>query len=122
MTHFIDGLTDFHVGDLTDRPDSAFAREVLQDMWYAVFGPPDILVTDGGTEFAGSVQVMNDLFSVVHEVVPEGAKWRMGQAERHGAIIKLMMMKMVKGLGLNGRRHGGRWRNAPSCSTTSLSQ
>ena len=26
----------------------------------------------------------------------------MGQAERHGAIIKLMMMKMVKGLGLNG--------------------
>ncbi|CAE7461836.1 unnamed protein product [Symbiodinium necroappetens] len=102
VTHFIDGLTDYHVGDLTDVPDSTFAREVLQDVWYAVFGPPDLLITDGGPEFAGSVQVMNDLFSVVHEVVPEGAKWRLGHAERHGAIVKLMMMKMVKALNLKG--------------------
>jgi len=64
-------------------------------MWYSVFGPPDVLVTDGGAEFAGSVQVTNDLFAVVHEVVPEGAQWRLGQAERHGAIVKLMLMKMV---------------------------
>ncbi|CAE7802348.1 RE1 [Symbiodinium necroappetens] len=95
-------LTDYHLGDLTDRPDSTFAREVLQDVWYSVFGPPDLLITDGGPEFAGSVQVMNDLFSVVHEIVPEGAKWRLGHAERHGAIVKLMMMKMVKGLNLKG--------------------
>ena len=53
----------------------------------SVFGPPDLLITDGGPEFAGSVQVMNDLFSVVHEIVPEGAKWRLGHAERHGAIV-----------------------------------
>ena len=33
VTHFIDGLTDYHLGDLTDRPDSTFAREVLQDVW-----------------------------------------------------------------------------------------
>ena len=48
VTHFIDGLTDYHVGDLTDRPDSSFSREVLQDLWYEVFGPPVLLITDGG--------------------------------------------------------------------------
>ena len=40
VTHFIDGLTDYRIGDLTDRPDSSFAREVLQDLWIAWFGAP----------------------------------------------------------------------------------
>ena len=101
-THYIDALTDYQVADLTDRPDSSFSREVFQDLWLAVFGPPDVLVTDGGPEFMGSVSVMLDLFGVVQEVVPEGAKWRLGQAERHGAVLKLMVMKMVKSLDLKG--------------------
>ncbi|OLP94024.1 EF-hand domain-containing protein 1 [Symbiodinium microadriaticum] len=102
VTHFIDGLTDYHLGDLTDRPDSSFSREVLQDLWYATFGPPDLLLTDGGTEFAGHVEILNQLFGVVREIIPEGAKWRMGQAERHGAIVKLMIMRMAKALSLKG--------------------
>ena len=102
VTHFIDGLTDYHVGDLTDRPDSAFSREILQDLWLGPFGPPDLLITDGGPEFAGQIQILTDLFGMVHEIVPEGAKWRMGQAERHGAIVKLMMMRNVKAFGLAG--------------------
>eukprot|EP00439_Symbiodinium_sp_Y106_P028973 s5458_g3.t1 len=72
VTHFIDGLTDYHVGDLTDRPDSSFSRE----------GP--------------------ELYGTVHEIVPEGAKWRVGQAERHGAIVKLMMMRTIRAMDLRG--------------------
>ena len=102
VTHFIDGLTDYHIGDLTDRPDSTFAREILQDLWIAVFGAPDLLITDGGPEFAGQVQTLVELFGTVHEIVPEGAKWRMGLAERHGAIVKLMMMRMVAAMNLSG--------------------
>ncbi|CAE7238450.1 TY4B-J, partial [Symbiodinium sp. CCMP2456] len=101
-THYLDALTDYQVADLTDRPDSAFSREVFQDLWLAVFGPPDTLVTDGGPEFQGSVSVMLELMGIVQEVVPEGAKWRLGQAERHGAVLKLMVMKMVKGMDLKG--------------------
>ena len=82
VTHYLDALTDCHVADLTDRPDSAFSREVFQDLWLAVFGPLDTLVTDGGPEFQGSVGVMLELLGIVQEVVPEGAKWRLGQAER----------------------------------------
>ncbi|CAE7903518.1 TY4B-J, partial [Symbiodinium necroappetens] len=101
-THYIDALTDYQVADLTDSPDSSFAREVFQDLWLSVFGPPDLLITDGGSEFKGSLETMLDLFGVVHEVTPEGAKWRLGQAERHGAVLKLMVMKVVKGMGLKG--------------------
>ena len=67
-----------------------------------MFGPPDLLITDGSSEFKGSLGAMLDLFGVVHEVTPEGAKWRLGQAERHGAVLKLMVTKVVNGLGLQG--------------------
>lgn len=30
-----------------------------------------------------------------HDVVPDQAKWRLGHVERHGAILKVMLMKMV---------------------------
>ena len=32
---------------------------------------------------------------VYHEVVPPAAKWRMGLAERHGAVLKLLIMKTM---------------------------
>jgi len=35
-------------------------------------------------------------------LIPEGAKWRLGHAERHGAILNLMLMKMVRAHNLVG--------------------
>ncbi|CAE7684103.1 TY5A [Symbiodinium sp. CCMP2592] len=89
VTHFIGSLDDYHIGDLTDR-------EILQDLWIASFG--DLLVTDGWPEFCGNIETVAALFGMVHEVVFEGAKWRMGLAERHGAIIKLMMSMNLEGM------------------------
>ena len=77
-------------------------RHVLQDQWVAVFGPPDHLMTDGGPEFAGEMRGLSQLFGIYHEVVPEGAHWRLGQVERHGAVVKLMMMRMIKAMDLKG--------------------
>ena len=102
VVHFLDELTDYHVADCTNVVDSTFAAGVLRDQWYGVFGPPDVIVTDGGMEFAGAVEVLNDLMGVVHDTIPEGAKWRLGHAERHGSILKLMLLKMLKGLNLEG--------------------
>ena len=102
VVHFLDGLTDFHIGDATVNPNSVFVSELLRNQWYGVFGPPDALLTDAGTEFAGMLETVNEIFGVMHEVVPEGAKWRLGHAERHGAILKVMIMKMVKSHTLNG--------------------
>ena len=53
-----------------------------------------------GPEFGEKIETVAALFGMVHEVVPKGAKWRMGLAERHGAIVKLMMMRMVAAMQL----------------------
>ena len=95
VIHYIDELTDYHVGALDFDPSSDWAADVLCRLWYDVFGPPDVLITDGGTEFQGALARMNELFAVQHEVVPDQAKWRLGHAERHGSIMKIMLMKVV---------------------------
>eukprot|EP00435_Cladocopium_sp_Y103_P025154 s849_g6.t1 len=93
--HFLDELTDYHIGALAFDPTSEWAADVLCRNWYDVFGPPDVLITDGGTEFQGAVNRLNDLFGVQHDLIPDQAKWRLGHAERHGAILKIMMMKVI---------------------------
>lgn len=103
VVHFLDGLTDYHVADCTIHADSGFAASVLRDQWYGIFGPPDVLLTDVGTEFSGAVDVLNEIFGVKHDIIPDGAKWRLGQAERHGAILKLMMMKMTREMSIKDK-------------------
>ena len=98
VVHFIDELTDYQVGALALEMSAGFVAKVLRLKWYDVFGPPDVLVTDGGTEFQGHINYLNELFAVQHEVVPDQAKWRLGHTERHGAILKLMIMKIVQSL------------------------
>lgn len=80
------------------EPSSDWAADTLCRLWYDVFGAPDLLITDGGTEFQGSIIRLNDLFAVQHEVVPDQAKWRLGHAERHGAVVKVMLMKAIQEL------------------------
>jgi hypothetical protein len=98
VVHFIDELTDYQVGDVSFDPSSAWTSAVLRDRWYLVFGPPDLLLTDGGLEFQGSMVRLNEMCGVQHDIVPDQAKWRLGHAERHGAIVKLLMMKMIVAL------------------------
>lgn len=96
--HFIDELTDYQVGDLTFDPNSGWASRVLRDKWYGVFGPPDTLLSDGGLEFQGALARLNEMCGVVHDIVPDQAKWRLGHCERHGAILKIILMKTITAL------------------------
>ena len=75
--------------------NSGWTAEVLRRKWYDVFGAPDVLVTDAGTEFRGAMERLNDLFAVKHDPIADQAKWRLGHAERHGAVLKIMMMKTI---------------------------
>ena len=95
VTHVIDGLTEYHVGSASKNPNSYLTTELLQEKWCAVFGPPEVLQTDGGKEYEEVVPQLGRLLDFRHEVVPPGAKWRQGQVERHGAIVKLMMMRTI---------------------------
>eukprot|EP00435_Cladocopium_sp_Y103_P012273 s3261_g3.t1 len=99
--HLIDELTDYEIAELEFDPSSQWISRVVRERWYTTFGPPDELVTDGGHEFCGAMQRLNDLFAVKHDVVPDQAKWRLGHVERHGAVLKVIVMKMVAELRLD---------------------
>ena len=95
VTHMLDSLTEYHMGIVSENPNAQTTGELLQHRWCAVFGPPELFQTDAGKEYADVVQRIARLMDFRHEVVPPGAKWRQGQVERHGAIIKLMMMRVI---------------------------
>ena len=95
VTHVLDGLTEYHVGVASKQPSAAVTSDLIQSKWCAVFGPPEILQTDGGKEYEEVVQRLGRMMDFRHEVVPPGAKWRQGQVERHGAVVKLMMMRTI---------------------------
>ena len=43
-------------------------------------------------------------YNIFHDIVPPTAKWRMGLAERHGAILKLLVMKTIVEVTAKGYR------------------
>lgn len=69
--------------------------ELIRDRWIQVFGPPSILMSDQGSEFMGQLEPALKTFAVTHKVVPPTAHWRMALADRHGSVLKLMMMKII---------------------------
>ena len=76
-------------------PSAEKTTQLLRDRWIGVFGPPSILMTEQGTEFRGILEPLLT-FAVFHEVVPPTAHWRMSLAERHGAVLKVLLMKVIK--------------------------
>ena len=95
VTHLIDGLTEFHTGNVSKQVGAEITADLLQHKWCGIFGAPEVFQTDGGKEFEDVVHRLSRLLDFRHEVVPPGAKWRQGQVERHGAVIKLMMMRVI---------------------------
>eukprot|EP00435_Cladocopium_sp_Y103_P054339 s254_g17.t1 len=95
VTHLLDGLTEYHVGIVSKQPNASTTAELLQNRWCSIFGPPEMFQTDGGKEYEEVVQRLGRALDFRHEVVPPSAKWRQGQVERHGAVVKLMMMRTI---------------------------
>ena len=102
VTHMLDSLTEYHIGVTSMQANAETTAELLQSRWCAVFGPPQVFQTDGGKEFEDVVERITQLLDFRHEVVPPSAKWRQGQVERHGAIVKLMIMRVIHAQQLTG--------------------
>ena len=95
VTHMLDSLTDYHIGVVSKNPSAEVTAEILQNRWCGVFGVPETFQTDAGKEYEEVVTRLCRILDFRHEAVPPGAKWRQGQVERHGGIVKLMMMRVV---------------------------
>lgn len=83
------------MGIVSKNWSAEVTAELLQHRWCAVFGPPELLQTDAGREYEDVIQKISKVLDFRHEIVPPGAKWRQGQVERHGAVVKLMMMRVI---------------------------
>ena len=92
----------FAVPDRPSYEGCQWTTSALLRKWYGVCGPPEILMTDQGSEFAAETEQLNIKFAVFHDMVFAGARWRMALAERHGAVLKVLLMKLIKEASVNG--------------------
>eukprot|EP00439_Symbiodinium_sp_Y106_P055925 s5410_g7.t2 len=95
VVHAVDAFALYQVTTLMHTARADLVAHFLKNYWVGVFGPPEVLMSDGGNEFAAETESLLRAYDVFHEVVPPAAKWRMGLAERHGAVLKLLIMKTV---------------------------
>ncbi|CAE7682647.1 RE2 [Symbiodinium necroappetens] len=95
VVHAVDAFSLYQVATLMPTAKSDLVAHFLKNYWVGIFGPPEVLMSDAGTEYAADTEALMRAYDVFHEMVPPSAKWRMGLAERHGAILKLLVMKTM---------------------------
>ena len=95
VVHAVDAFSLYQVATLMPTAKSDLVAHFLKNYWVGIFGPPEVLMSDAGTEYAADTEALMRAYDVFHEMVPHSAKWRMGLAERHGAILKLLVMKTI---------------------------
>ena len=98
VTHLVDGFCALQTAILSKNPSSQTSVDLLFDRWIIVYGPMKELTVDGGPEFRGKFPALCQLYDVQLHVNPTSAKWKNGLAERHGSILKLLLLKMVQEL------------------------
>lgn len=60
----------------------------------------ETLHVDGGPEYKGHFEALCRLYAIHLDVLPTGSKWKAGLAERHGAVLKLMVLRMIHELSI----------------------
>ena len=95
VTHLVDAFCSLHTALLSKNPAAKHSCELLFERWALVYGPMKKLSVDGGPEFRGQFGSLCQLYDIHLDILPPGAKWKNGLAERHGGLLKLMMLKVV---------------------------
>ena len=94
--HVVDHLTTFHVGALVETPSGESTAEAFETRWLSWAGPPTgKLMHDAGREHGGAFRRLLDWNSIASEPLPTEAQWKNGVVERHGAVLKFMLLKVM---------------------------
>ena len=96
VTHLLDAFSLYQVANCNVEATAETTCELLREKWFGVFGPPSTLMTDQGSEFQAQVEYLLRTFAVFHDLVPPTAHWRNSLAERHGAVLKILIMKIIQ--------------------------
>lgn len=100
VTHMLDGFCTLQYAVCSKNPSSNVSAELLFDRLIMCHGPPADLCVDGGSEFRGAFETMCRVFDIRLTVLPTSAKFKAGLSERHGAILKLMVLRVIHELSL----------------------
>ena len=91
----VDMATVYHVADVVHSRDPAVIYALLQSLWLLPFGAPDRAICDIDGAFQGDCQAGLSSLGVVVDMVPASAHHQLGTIERHNALFRLMMDKVV---------------------------
>jgi len=64
--------------------------------WLTLFGPLEVLVSDGGPEFQGIFARRLEQAGAFHHVTDAEAPWQNGRVERHGQWIQDLLVKSLE--------------------------
>ncbi len=99
LVHWLCWGTSFHQGGIPENHMAKQTRRVFSALWVRPFGPPMRVVVDQGTAFAAEFLDFCQLNDIEVYLCPLEAPWQAARAERHGAIIKSMVLYMLDELG-----------------------
>jgi transposase InsO family protein len=93
--HILDQATNFHVAVPAPSRAAEQAVQCVSESWFQWAGPPNMMVTDSGTEFT-SDHFLGFLqrFDVKPITSAPHAHWQNGRSERHGQILQSMLNKI----------------------------
>eukprot|EP00435_Cladocopium_sp_Y103_P020428 s2013_g5.t1 len=93
--HMIDQATNFHVAMPAPCRAADQAAQCVSESWFQWAGPPNMMVTDAGTEFTSEhFQEFLQRHDVKPSTTAPHAHWQNGRCERHGHILQTMLNKI----------------------------
>eukprot|EP00435_Cladocopium_sp_Y103_P048285 s125_g14.t1 len=93
--HIIDQATNFHVAMPAPCRAAEQAVQCVAESWFQWAGPPNMMVTDAGTEFTSELfQTFLQRYDVKPSTTAPNAHWQNGRCERHGQILQFMLNKI----------------------------
>ena len=104
VTNLLDGFCTLQYAIVSKNPSSSTSAELLFERWILSHGPMERLLVDGGTEFRGHFETLCRLYDIHLSVIPIAAKFKAGLSERHGAILKLMLLRVIHELSISSEK------------------
>ena len=91
--------TDFHraVAVPLQSHDGISAENVadsFRKFWIEAYGSPDFILTDEGPENIGEpMRKLTAFYNITQKAIAGGAPWQNGKVERHGGVLKDIILK-----------------------------
>ena len=96
---FWDHGTGFQVCEVVSREghkDAESTWRAFEKSWLRYFGPPEILMPDGGGEFQETFERGCEHDGIFQHICDAYSPWRNGRCERHGGWIKEVVSKTAR--------------------------